>query len=1110
MKNSSGKSKTHFTKVSLIIFVMIGIVALLISCTTSGPIIDITLGGEGLIYAGAEVPVTAVVYNLSIEGEILFEIVQDADIAFLNQNGELAISADAPTGATFSIVVTVSGYTFSKTFIVERTPVSSIELLAVPALNAGDTHTLSSLVMPVKARENPVSYELVSGLDKANIVNGVLNISPSARSSDDIKVVAVAGGVRSSETSIVILTIPAESITLDAIAAAYAGEEYSLSSTILPINSTQSNVNYVIASGAGFATIEGGKLIINEDTAVGDIISVYAAIGELHSNTIELTVAKKLVESVYLSVKYYEDTDVMLGAIRELDAYIAPFNATIKDWSVTVLSGGDFIDYDAETKSFTVIGGNIGAEIKVKAVADGECSEILTFTIIRTPVSSVTLSTEGETVAVAPGETRHVVAIVNPANATYPEAEITIQEGEQYVIFEDGVLEFLDAPEGANVSLRAYADGIYSENLVFTIVPIPVNSVTIATSDPIVDLKGGDVVVFSGSVLPQNATRKQLTYSVLSGVQYGAITASGTLTIAPEAIRGTIVIIATSADGVVSNTVTVEILGTYYIYSPSGWADVDNKPNKFNGYSALWLNLKTMPLEANGTTIIISADVKNLVIEGGYSGTEASCISNLKLYFLSNSVVYVTFKNLGIIITERFGGTVIDFSTQAVITLDINGNCYIEAGSPYSPYTDGFTVDGAWLAASTNYIRKHGMDGYGGYDGGTAIRARDITLVGDGNITLKAGSGSSGTAGGKGADTPSSITDQTAGNGGRGGYGGNSGYAVCANNITINLTGTIYAYGGDGGAGGSGGAGGVGASSDYNGTKGADGNDGLSFAPLYAHSNYANQSGAVNTIYLGRVIDNSVTRTETYAVFAEKLERQYKIDIHYGTDFWNPYAPTLFSWNGKYKMTQQNNASEILRLLYGLEGALCIFPQNMFIELSIVNKNVNIYLVNTITNSSGGVVYGLTSNANNVWFATFDTKLRDTFYSTYYNIMIHELLHTLTFSMGSTSSNPMKTGLPTYNLGYSYTLTSAGVYDPHNGNTAANSAFLTKYSKTDFNEDISDNISLICMLVYKPDFLEDGRAINLKCKYIANTYRNFYSSFAYYMPTAWEKLFWEY
>jgi hypothetical protein len=1112
MKKGSDKLFAGGIRISLIILFIIGIVFVLAACTQVAPTINIILGDDDGLYAGAVVTLSAEIFSLAVEGDIVFEIQQEEDIASIDNEGNLIIASDASTGATFEILVTVSGYTAKKAFTIGMTPVSSITLSDIAPLYAGDDCVLNAIINPVRAREHGISYEIISGSGVAAITDGVLTLSDSAKFSDDIRIVAVAGGVRSEEVSIEVLTVPAVSIEIDDLTI-YAGEEFELKSSVLPENTTDTIIEYTLVSGNTYAEIDNGKLVVDISAPVGANISVSAAVGDVVSIAKEYTVAEKAVEEVMLRAKYYENYEVKLLDTRELEVEIAPFNATEKDYNIIIVSGEGFIDYDAETRTFTVTAGAVGDEIVFKAVSDGVESDELIFDIVKTPVESVILEINGESVAAAPGDDRRIIASVEPQSATYSDIQIEIDcASEDYYEYEDGVLYFYDAPDGTQIILTAYADGVFSEPLVFTIASVPVTDITISTEDPITELKSGDTVVFDAVVTPQNATQKQLTYTIVSGNTFGSITPEGVFTVAAGAVRGEVTVMATSADGVDSNIVTIEIYGTYYKYAPSGWEEIDNSPNKFNGEinNALWLDLKALPLDADGTTVIISSEVRNLVIEGGYSGTAASCIHNLKFYFLSEQSTYVTLINLGIKASERFGGTVIDFGTESEIMLEIAGDSYIEAGSPYAPYASGFTVDGAWSDASTNYIRKHGMDGYGGYDGGTALSAKTLKITGEANLTVKAGNGSSGTAGGRGADTPYGVVGETAGNGGRGGYGGNSGYAIFADRLIVEMTGTIYAYGGDAGTGGTGGDGGVGSSVLYNGQAGAPGASGNAYAPLYAYASYQLISGTVNSIYLGDVVQNTETRSDNYADFAEKLEKIYKVDIHYGTDFWNPYAPSLFFWKNKYRMTQQNNTAQILKLLYGLEGAFTMFPENSFIELSIVNTSVDIYLVNTITNSSGGTVYGLTSNVNNMWFATFDTKLRDTFYSTYYNIMVHEILHMFTFSMGSTSSNPMKTGLPAYNLGQSYNSgSSSGVYNPSYGYGANNSAFLTQYSKTDFNEDISDNMSLIAMLVHKADYLESGKPIYLKAKYIANTYRNFYKSYAYFMPASWERFIFE-
>ncbi len=1098
-------------RTTLFILLIIGVFAAFAACAPAEPVINIVLGEGGAIYAGATVPLSAEIFNLSVEDEITFEIRQEHAIASIDDNGNLVIASDAATGAVFEIYVTVSGYVAQAKFTVGKTPVESIELAPVSPLNAGDSCLLDAVIYPIRAREHELCYELVAGEGCATVLDGVLTISTCAKYSDDIRIVAKAGGKQSAEITIEILTVPAEGITFEGMTV-YADESFPLTAEVFPLDTTDTDIEYTILSGGAIAHIDNGQLIVDISAEVGASIKISASAGVV-STTAEFVVDKKKAEEVFLRAKYYENYEVMLFETRELEVEIAPFNATVTEYEIVAVRGEALIDYDADTRTFTVTCGNVGDEIAFKASSDGIESEELVFVIVKTPVLEVILSADGESIAVAPEECRTIIAEVLPITATYPNVRIEIEcDVEDCYSYSDGVLTFYNAPTGTKVILTAHADGVDSAPLIFTITPVPVSSVTISTTDSISDLKGGDVVRFDAEVLPLNATQKQLVYNIVSGSAYASITDNGVLTVSPNAVRGAVTIKATSEDGVESNIFTVEIFGTYYEYNPTSWAELDNVPNKFNGeaYRALWLNLKSLPLDAQGATIVISSDVQNLIIEGGYSGTMASCVHNLKFYFLTTQSVYVTFLNLGIIASERFGGTVIDFGTEAEITLEIASDSYIEAGSPYAPYVNGFTVDGEWSELSTNYIRKHGMDGYGGYDGGTAISARSLRITGTADLTVKAGSGSSGTSGGAGANTPQDAIDEKAGDGGRGGYGGNSGYAIFANILTIESMGTIFAYGGDGGTGGAGGAGGIGISAANNGAVGASGAAGSAFAPLYAYTDYRLISGTVNSIYIGRAVAQTKTRSDSYTDFASKLEKQYKVDIHYGIDFYNPYAPTFFSWKDKYRMTQQNSAAEILRLLYGLEGAFTMFPQNSFIELSIVNALVNVYLVNTITNSSGGTVYGLTSNANNMWFATFDTRLRDTFYSTYYNIMVHEMLHLFTFSMGSTSSNPMKSGLPAFNLGYPYNSgNSNGVYNPVYGNSGENSAFLTRYSKTDFNEDISDNMSLVAMLVYRADFLDDYNPIHLKAKYIANTYRNFYKSFAYYMPTSWERFIFE-
>ena len=107
--------------------------------------------------------------------------------------------------------------------------------------------------------------------------------------------------------------------------------------------------------------------------------------------------------------------------------------------------------------------------------------------------------------------------------------------------------------------------------------------------------------------------------------------------------------------------------------------------------------------------------------------------------------------------------------------------------------------------------------------------------------------------------------------------------------------------------------------------------------------------------------------------------------------------------------------------------------------------------------------------------------------------MLHELLHVLTFNLPSDVVSELKSGIKSYNLGLSYVSNSSGVYNPKGGNNGTNSAFLTLYSKNDYREDISDNLSLMAMLVGPRDFTAADAPLAKKATYITGVLDAYYT-----------------
>ncbi len=1073
--------------------------------STNGISLAVGDGNPFSYYPGAEL-------TLSTDGGegARFSILHGEDCASVSGN-LLFINEDAAVGSLITLKVTVGSKSSERTIEVVPVPPESITVNPVEPFAAGGSVTLSVTIFPEAAREHTVSYAVEEGADYATVNDDVLTFKQTASKDSVIKITATAGGVTSPAYTVACNTVHPTDITITNVETELErGEQLILTALLSPEDVTVDKVSYVLTEGSGNITLENNLLTVKNDALIGATVKLYAVSENARSEIYSFKIAATKVTSVTLSAG---SAEIPIGKSLPLSVEVAPSNATYNRFTVEFTEGGDKARFDAEEcRVYLNDSAKVGDVLKLKATADGVTSDELILTVCNIPVESVIISVDdGENLSVAAGQQRVVAVSVFPLDATNPEYTLFVEDGEGLASVNGDTITFDRAAQGSQITVRAYADGVGSNTLTFTVVAVPVTSVTITPVGRTTGLVAGDQISFESTVLPENATNNIVYYSVISDYVCGSFT-DNIFTVAPHSRYSKVIVQGFTADGVESNTVELDVIGDYTKIAYTEWSKLDNKTSLTSNYDAIWLDLTLLPYQADNTTVIIGDSVESLIIEGKYDGDIATCFTDLYFYFLTQDAIDVTFIDLGIRTAQRYGGTVIDFGTYSTVTLSVEGNNYVEAGSPYAPYTgDGMVVGGLWDAtSSTNYVRKHGMDGVGGENGGIAIQAFRLAVEGEGSLTLKGGNGASGTDGMDGASAPCATTVNKGGNGGDGGYGGDSGYGVYCYYLTVNMDGELNAYSGNAGAGGGAGKGGTaqtavnaGELSSIAGTAGVAGASGKVNAPLYAVGSYVRQKGDV-TVLPGVVAvstDNPDVNAATLVSVILSLESYYKVDIHYGTDLSNPYSD--------YKMTRQTTLTEITRLVQGLIVALAKFPKNLYIDLTLNKGNdINIYLTDTIS-KSGSTIYGLTSNANKIWFATFTTRLRDSFYSNYYNIMAHELLHMLTFGLSaSLSNNPLKAGLSEYNNGYAYTVNERGVYNVLKDKityNAANSAFLTMYSKNNFNEDVSDNLSLIIMLAQDVDFLDNGRIIAEKVKYITGVYSAKYESIASWVRLSWLK-----
>lgn len=1047
------------------------------------PEVTVTVTIEGEAYRGAVCSIFAIVKGADEYTEVEFEIVEDYDWVSINGN-ELLFTKNAVVGATVTVKATIDGYEGEKSITVGHTPINGLAIEEIPILSAGDSYPLTVTTDPFYADDLEVSYEVILGENVATVNDGILYISNEANYTDDIRLIARVGEKTSETVFVKISTVQPE--TLQLYSDKYTlkrGEQAKITCIVTPSNCTLGTAELIVPESKYYTYNPIGILTVSDNAPEGEI-EIIAKLGVL-TQSIKLRIVKTPVEKIEFTAS--KNSYLHAGDNVELFTQAFPENATYNEITVEAVLGAEYIEFTSKL-SFIVTTAEVGKKITLYAHADG-VDAYLSFETVAIDVEDILISFDGS-VSVTVGSERELYCAVKPSNATYKDVTLTISKGSEYASIDGNRIIFDSISDTLTEVEISVSAGEITRTVMFYIVPVPVERIELTTKDVTTELKSNDTVTFDAAIFPSDATYSDIEYRFESGEQLGFFVGN-TFKVNDPTERGRVVIYAVSRDGIRSNSITLEIFGNITELEPLSWSELDNSPNLLDGCESVRIDFSELNIDADYTTLIISDDVEYLELIGNYDGTD-HIISNLSFYFLTTDSVYVRFENFAIENNGGFSDYVIDFGNYATITLEIVGENYIKASSVYKPSAAGFMVDGAFTGESTDYIRKNGMSGFNGTDGGTAINVKSIEIIGSGNIELVAGSGSDGTDGTNGANASGKTF---AGNGGDGGAGGNSGYALTCETFICNIEGKLILSGANGALGGKGGKGGI-ADDGYSGSDGNDGVNGIARNPLLAtvKVEYVTENCSIK---LGNVVGNSAVRVFVFDEFAEMLSKYYKINVHYGTDLDNPHS--------QFKMVALTSAVEINRMLSALDYALQSFPKNLYIEMvQSSKKDIDIYIVKSITKSSSEV-YGLTSDANNVWFETFDTRLRGVYYSTPYNIMIHELLHVLTYNLDNATDSSLKKTLPSYNLSYSYRTNSIGVYDPTNGYDEDNSVFLCKYSKSSYNEDISDNLSMIAMLPKKEAYLEEDKPMYLKVRYITSVYVGYYSTLSDRTEFRWNR-----
>jgi uncharacterized protein YjdB len=382
-------------------------------------------------------------------------------------NGTVTVRATiAGTEIYDEITITISNQVIPVTIVTVTVDNSAPATITVD----GGTLQLEATVTPANATNTDVIWTINQGGDYATIdENG--EVTATANGTVTVRATAADGTVYG-EISITITgqVIPVTAVTVSVENDASAtitvdGGTLQLEATIVPANATNTDVIWTITEGADFATVDANGVV----TAIANgtvTVRATAADGTVYGD-ITITVTGQVIPVTAVTVSVENDAPATIttdGGTLQLEAAIAPSNATNTDVTWTITEGADYATVDANG----VVTATANGTVTVRATAAdgtvyGEITVTITGQVIAVTAITVTVENDAEPTITTQGGTLQLIATVTPADATVTDVTWSITEGADFATVDtNGVVT---AIANGTVTVRATAaDGtVYGE-----------------------------------------------------------------------------------------------------------------------------------------------------------------------------------------------------------------------------------------------------------------------------------------------------------------------------------------------------------------------------------------------------------------------------------------------------------------------------------------------------------------------------------------------------------------------------------------------------------------------------------------------------------------------
>jgi len=508
-------------------------VVLVSSISLSSNNLTLDVGGNSILIATI-LPENATdkTYNWSSSNTAV-ATVSSAGVVDAISAGTATITATANDGSgiTSSCTVTVN---------VPIVLVSSINLSSSSlSLYVGDTSTLSATVLPENATDK--TYTWTSSNTAVATVNasGVVTAVSAGTATITATANDGSGKIGTCTVTVNVPIVLVSSINLSSSSLSlYVGDTSTLSATVLPENATDKTYTWS-SNNTAVATVNASGLVtaVSAGTAT---ITATANDGSGVTSSCSVTVNQPIImiNSIDVSPSYLT---LDIGGTTVLSAIVTPSNATNKN--VTWSSNNTAVATVNASGLVTAVG---AGTVTITATAtDGSGASSSCLVIVNTPVilvSSINLSSSSLILEV--GGTSTLSATVLPENATDKTYTWSSSDAAVATVSSAGLVTAVSA--GTAIITATANDGSGKVAICSVTVNVPivlVSSINLSSSS--LTLEVGGTSTLSATVLPSNATNKNVTWSS-SNTAVATVNASGLVT---AVSAGTATITATANDG---------------------------------------------------------------------------------------------------------------------------------------------------------------------------------------------------------------------------------------------------------------------------------------------------------------------------------------------------------------------------------------------------------------------------------------------------------------------------------------------------------------------------------------------------------------------------------